>query len=67
MLRVDGSEGLADGFVAGDVVVNLAGKYDQIMVAATTTGKNFMPRVAAILDMAQIQKKFLQDWQLAYV
>ncbi|MBT5384807.1 MAG: electron transfer flavoprotein subunit alpha/FixB family protein [Kordiimonadaceae bacterium] len=36
------------------VVVNLAGKYDQIMVAATTTGKNFMPRVAAILDMAQI-------------
>jgi len=24
------------------------------MVAATTTGKNFMPRVAAILDMAQI-------------
>ncbi len=40
--------------VIAPLVVNLAGGYDQIMVAATTTGKNFMPRVAALLDMAQI-------------
>lgn len=40
--------------VIAPLVVNLADGYDQIMVAATTTGKNFMPRVAALLDMAQI-------------
>jgi len=36
------------------LIVNLASSYDQILVAATTTGKNFMPRVAALLDMEQI-------------
>ncbi len=36
------------------LVVGLAGGYDAILVAATTTGKNFMPRVAALLDMSQI-------------
>jgi electron transfer flavoprotein alpha subunit len=36
------------------LIVNLADDYDQILVASTTTGKNFMPRVAASLDMAQI-------------
>ncbi|HPF47642.1 MAG: FAD-binding protein [Alphaproteobacteria bacterium] len=36
------------------LVVSIADGYDQIMVAATTTGKNFMPRVAALLDMGQI-------------
>jgi len=40
--------------VIAPLVVGLAGDYDQILVAATTTGKNFMPRVAALLDMAQI-------------
>lgn len=40
--------------VIAPLVVNLADGYNQIMVAATTTGKNFMPRVAAVLDMAQI-------------
>ena len=36
------------------LIVDLSSGYDQILVAATTTGKNFMPRVAALLDMAQI-------------
>lgn len=36
------------------LVVSLAGDYDAILSAATTTGKNFMPRVAAMLDVAQI-------------
>lgn len=40
--------------VLAPLVVSLADGYDAILVAATTTGKNFMPRVAALLDMAQI-------------
>ncbi|MGQ8363827.1 electron transfer flavoprotein subunit alpha/FixB family protein [Glaciecola sp. 1036] len=36
------------------VVVDLANDYTHIFAAATTTGKNFMPRVAALLDVAQI-------------
>lgn len=40
--------------VIAPLVVGLAADYDQILVAATTTGKNFMPRVAAMLDVAQI-------------
>ena len=36
------------------VVVDLAKDYTHIFAAATTTGKNFMPRVAALLDVAQI-------------
>lgn len=37
-----------------DLVVEIAGEYTHIFAAATTTGKNFMPRVAALLDVAQI-------------
>lgn len=37
-----------------DLVVELASGYTHIFAAATTTGKNFMPRVAALLDVAQI-------------
>jgi len=40
--------------VIAPLVVSLADGYDAILVAATTSGKNFMPRVAALLDMAQI-------------
>lgn len=40
--------------VFAPLIVSLANEYDQILVAATTTGKNFMPRVAALLDVAQI-------------
>lgn len=37
-----------------NVVLSVAGEYDAILAPATTTGKNFMPRVAASLDVAQI-------------
>ena len=40
--------------VIAPLVAELASDYDQLLVAATTTGKNFMPRVAAVLDVAQI-------------
>ncbi|WP_286232731.1 electron transfer flavoprotein subunit alpha/FixB family protein [Thalassotalea sediminis] len=36
------------------LVTELSGDYDVIMATALTTGKNFMPRVAALLDVAQI-------------
>ena len=38
------------------LVVSLADGYDAIVTAATTVGKNFMPRVAALLDVAQISE-----------
>jgi electron transfer flavoprotein alpha subunit len=37
-----------------DLVVEVAADYTHVFAAATTTGKNFMPRVAALLDVAQI-------------
>lgn len=37
-----------------DLVLSLAEDYSHLLAAATTTGKNFMPRVAALLDVAQI-------------
>ena len=36
------------------LVTELAADYDAIIATALTTGKNFMPRVAALLDVAQI-------------
>ena len=38
------------------LVVSLAGPYETIMAAATTSGKNIMPRVAALLDVMQISE-----------
>ena len=36
------------------LVVSLASSYDAIVGPATTTGKNIMPRVAALLDVMQV-------------
>jgi electron transfer flavoprotein alpha subunit len=45
---------LAENLAA--LVVGLAGGYDHILAPATTFGKNFLPRVAALLDVAQISE-----------
>ena len=37
-----------------ELIVSLAGDYTHLIAPATTNGKNTMPRVAALLDMAQI-------------
>jgi electron transfer flavoprotein alpha subunit len=36
------------------LVVSLAGNYTHLLTASTTNGKNVMPRVAAMLDVAQL-------------
>ena len=38
------------------LIVSLASDYDSIVAAATTDGKNVMPRVAALLDVMQISE-----------
>lgn len=40
----------------GDLVAEVGKGYDAILAAATTTGKNFAPRVAALLDVEQISE-----------
>ncbi len=45
---------LAESMAA--LVVSLAGNYGHILAPATTSGKNFLPRVAALLDVAQISE-----------
>ena len=38
------------------LITGMAGDYDAIVAAATTDGKNIMPRVAALLDVMQISE-----------
>ncbi len=55
VLHVDAAiyaNGLAENLA--DLVVSLAEGYSHLLTAATTTGKNVMPRVSALLDVAQI-------------
>jgi electron transfer flavoprotein alpha subunit len=47
-------QGLAEAVT--DLVVSLAGGYDAILTPATSQGKNFSPRIAAKLDVAQISE-----------
>jgi electron transfer flavoprotein alpha subunit len=39
-----------------DLIVSLAPNYDAIVAPATSTGKNVLPRVAALLDVAQVSE-----------
>ena len=45
---------LAESFAA--LIVSVADGYDAILKSANTTGKNIMPRVAALLDVMQISE-----------
>ncbi|TCN25340.1 electron transfer flavoprotein subunit alpha/FixB family protein [Sinorhizobium americanum] len=38
------------------LIVSLAGSYDTIVAAATSVGKNVLPRVAALLDVSQVSE-----------
>jgi electron transfer flavoprotein alpha subunit len=38
------------------LIVSLVASYDAIVAAATTSSKNFMPRVAALLDVMQVSE-----------
>jgi electron transfer flavoprotein alpha subunit len=38
------------------LILNISGDYDYFLAAATTTGKNVMPRLAAKLDVSQISE-----------
>jgi electron transfer flavoprotein alpha subunit len=57
VLLADGDDyahSLAEPLAA--LIVSLAGSYDTIITAATTSGKSVFPRVAALLDVAQISE-----------
>ncbi len=51
--------GLAEPLAA--LLVSLAGDYDALVAPATTSGKNVMPRVAALLDVMQVSEIIAVD------
>ena len=53
------AERLAEPMAA--LVVSLAGSYDGIVAAATSMGKNVLPRVAALLDVMQVSEVIAVD------
>ena len=48
------AEQLAEPFAA--LIISLAGNYDAVVAPASSSGKNVMPRVAALLDVAQVSE-----------
>lgn len=52
------SDELANNLVEplADLIVSMAASYDTIISAATSVGKNVLPRVAALLDVAQVSE-----------
>jgi electron transfer flavoprotein alpha subunit len=57
VLVVDSAEyGHALAENVAPLIVALAAGYDHVLATATTSGKNIMPRVAALLDVAQISE-----------
>ena len=48
------AHGLAESLA--DLIVALAPAYDAILAPATSNGKNVLPRVAALLDVAQVSE-----------
>ena len=57
-VRVADDTSLA-GYMAenmADLVVSIAADYSHVLAPATTFGKNFMPRAAALLDVSQISE-----------
>jgi electron transfer flavoprotein alpha subunit len=48
------AHGLAEPLA--DLIVSLAGNYTAIVAPATSNGKNVLPRVAALLDVAQVSE-----------
>ena len=54
LLADDGALENALAEPTADLIVSLADGYDALVAPATTSGKNIMPRVAALLDMMQV-------------
>jgi electron transfer flavoprotein alpha subunit len=52
------SEALANNLAEplAELIVSLSGSYDVIVSAATSVGKTVMPRVAALIDVAQVSE-----------